>query len=202
MTRFQKLISFLLSVLSAAAVFVPASAPAHQPQEGLLHLSVGPYLYQTYVPPHYNTHIPMGLGFGLLVEGDVDKNGGIEMGLFYMRKAYFQALEDGPLVERVRRVHIPFGYRHWWSQRFSTGLSFYSSYSMGDPEPYLGSRKNGTSAAHRATKYGLDVSLLWDLAIWEDYTLIVDARLSLDFGSRGGEHSRHYGVLSGLKIKL
>ena len=187
-------------ILALTLLLYLSKAQGHLPEEGAIWLTAGPYVHQTFVPAHHKASMPVGLGYGVLVEGDIDKNGGIEMGLFYMRKSYFQA-GTPPITERIRRIHIPLGYRHWWSSRWSTGLSLYSSYSIGDPKPY-GSLLTGASAARRATQYGLDASVLWDFAIWQDYTLCLDARFSFALDPKQGERSNHYGVLAGVKFQL
>ncbi len=190
----------LLAVMLACGMG-GSKAWAHTPEDGAIWVTTGPYLHQTYVPSHYGATLPADLGYGVLVEGDIDKNGGIEVGIIFMRKSYFQA-GTPTFSERVRRLHIPLGYRHWWTSRWSTGLSLFSSYSMGDPEPYGTMEAQDSSAARRATQYGLDASVIWDVAIWKDYTLSLDGRLSIALDPKQGERSSHYGVLAGIKFKL
>lgn len=179
-------------------------ASAHQPQEGTLRVTFGPYLHRTYVPPSYDVTMSTNLGLGILVEADIDNNGGVEMGLFYMEKSYHQNYHGTEIVEAIKRIHIPIGYRHWWNDRISTGVGFYSSYSIGEPRPMdtpLGP-PDFNSAARRATKYGFDLSMIWDFFTVAEYALVLDARLSLALDSKSGEHSSHYGLMCGLKFPL
>lgn len=194
----RKLLILLFIVMS------PAVSLAHQPEEGKLMLTVGPHVHRTFVPPEYHITMTTNVGFGVLVEGDIDENGGLEVGLFYMKKSYHQNYHGTEFVESIKRIHIPVGYRHWWTTKFSSGLSFYSAYSIGDPRPLDVSQvpPGFQSAARKATKYGFDISMLWEVANLKDYTVVVDGRLSLALAPRSGEHSSHYGVMCGLKLPL
>lgn len=176
-------------------------AHAHEPVDGNVRAALGPFGYATH-EWHNNFESPFMGGAGLLVEGDLNKHGGLEVGLFYLNKV-FSVMKDGLTnTERAKRLYISMGYRHWWNKKYSWSAAFFSSYSMGDPEtirsdfPVGGAPK---TSASDMTEYGFDVSLQhepWSRGRW---AAIVDVRYSYSVTPKGFEDSNHYGVLLALK---
>lgn len=183
-----------------------AKSNAHQPEKGKVMASFGPYLYRTHVPSSYGTNPALLGGFGLLAEGDVDYNGGIEIGLFYMHKEYYR--RDGALLfaEKSKRIHINMGYRHWFNKAVSASLGFYSAYSMGDPErvhsDYNLKSEEPDTSAEDTTEYGFDASVLFDVMQTEHWSLFFDARYSHSVTSKINEEAHHYGIMVGCKLPV
>jgi len=176
----------------------------HQPREGDIRASVGPYWYRTDQRDHSFTPETQG-GFGLTVEGDVDSNGGIEIGVFYMRQ-FFSIQKDGrKLSEFGQRIYIVTGYRHWFSREFSLGAGFFSSYSMGDAEIVNSDFPQNTqpkTSASDVTEYGFDFSMQWEPLSRDRLALVVDARYSLSVTPKPGEASNFFGILVAFKYYI
>ncbi len=180
-----------------------ASAPvwAHTPREGDIRTSIGPYWYQTDRRDHTFSPETQG-GFGIITEGDVDDNGGIEVGVFYVRQ-FFSIQKDGrKLGEFGKRIYITLGYRHWFSRQFSTGVGFFSSYAMGDSEivnsDFAPNAQPKTSASD-VTEYGFDFSLQWEPLTRDRLALVFDARYSLSVTPKPGEAANFFGILVAFK---
>jgi hypothetical protein len=178
------------------------SAFAHQPQEGRVLGTFGPYIYQTEIThddADYDS--PILGGYGLIVEGGVDKRGGVEIALFYLHKVYIRTAGTNTIAEKMKRMAINIGYRHWFNESFSFGGSYYSSYSMGDPtlihSDFTGIAPQTT--AHRTAETGFDFSLQWEFYRKQDWMLIADARYSVSFNNRSGEDADIIGLLIGYK---
>src|ERR1043165_7776681 len=79
----------------------------HTPEEGSIYATLGPFLYKTaYEGKIPGVHSPFLGGFGLLVEGDVDKNGGLELGAIYQHKMYFRSQEGMVLAEKTKVLNV------------------------------------------------------------------------------------------------
>ena len=167
--------------------------------------TLGPYIYQTQTPRNFAIESPVMAGGGLLVEGGVDYNGGIEIGLFYIHQVYYREERSQILAEKVKRMHITLGYRHWFDPSFSAGVSFFSAYSMGNHKiiqrEALPSGATTTSAQD-ATEYGFDASLQWEF--WRDKhsAVLVDARYSYSVTKKSDEFGDHVGLLIGYKHSI
>jgi hypothetical protein len=181
------------------------SAHAHEPETGKVTATLGPYFYKTDLPPNSALQPPVKTGFGLLVEGDVDYHGGLEFGLFYLQLPYYIQEGDKILAEKIKRMHITMGYRHWFSSVFSAGLSFFSSYSMGDYQVIrrdpLPSGQSATSAEDTA-EYGFDASLQWEAWRDKESAVLVDGRYSYSVTSKPHERGNHYGLMIGYKHSI
>ena len=102
---------------------------AHSPEEGQIWATTGPFIYQTKTARSQPEKAPY-LGYGLIAEGDVDMNGGVEIALFYVDKLYFIEKGGDNVVEQIKRMYITTGYRHWFTNWFSFAGALFSSYSM------------------------------------------------------------------------
>ena len=109
------------------------TARAHQPQEGQILVSLGPTFYSTEpIDEAPQNDRKDRLGAMLLVEGDVDRNGGIEVSLGFQDKLYYKYKGGFFLAEEIKRLAIGAGYRHWFNPWFSVASHFVSLYSIGD----------------------------------------------------------------------
>jgi hypothetical protein len=177
------------------------TARAHVPADGNIRASLGPYGYATH-EWHNHFESPFMGGLGLLVEGDLNKHGGLEIGMFYINKVFSVTKDDQTVTERAKRIYISMGYRHWWNKKNSVSLAFFSSYSMGDPKTLHSDFPPGgapKTSASDMTEYGFDASYQhepWSAGRW---AAIVDLRYSYSVTPKGFEDSNHYGVLLALK---
>ncbi len=182
-----------------------ANSWAHTPDEGKITFSLGGYYYQPQWPSDVGVDPPVLRGAGLIAEGDLDKNGGIEIGFFHLSKVYLRTDGDDYLAERIQRMYITLGYRHWFERRFSGALAFFSSYSMGDPETYRSRQITGRvieTSARDITEYGFDFSVQWEFLYWNKVAFLLDGRYSLSVTSKTQEHSNFFGALILLKFEI
>jgi hypothetical protein len=170
---------------------------AHVPTEGKISASLGPFLHRTHNLSSQNRgYSPFLVGAGLLVEGDVDGSGGVEIGLFYNHKTYLRQFSDGQIVEKVHKVTVPIGYRHWFSESFSAALLFSTSYSMGDyVVVFSDTLSNETTSAREITEYGFEPSFQWEF--WRDnqFALVADGRYFISANSKSGEDANQFELL-------
>tara|TARA_B100001248_G_C27399710_1_gene469152 strand:+ start:16523 stop:17134 length:612 start_codon:yes stop_codon:yes gene_type:complete len=195
---------------SIILLLICAAAKAHEPVRGRISATVGPYLYQTHLKRNYpGFDSPERLGFGISVLGDVDKNGGIEAGMFYINKFFFRKADTLAVKEKVKRMYITLGYRHWFTSRFSFAGAFFSSYLMGDPvivqTDFVPKEASPATSALDNVDYGGDFSLQWE--VWRlkgemQPTFIIDLRYSISNTSRDHEDSDHRAVYFAYKQEV
>lgn len=176
---------------------------AHTPEEGQIWASTGPYFYQTKTSASQPEKAPY-IGYGLIAEGDVDYNGGVEIAIFYIDKLYFIEKSGDQVVEQIKRMFITTGYRHWFNKTFSFAGAFFSSYSMGDakvvvPSETLDSLKTST---RDVTEYGIDFSLHTEVWGNEDMAAVIDTRYSWSTTRNQGEDADVYGVALAFKYLI
>ena len=177
---------------------------AHTPIEGDVWATTAPFFYRTNSKHPVSKKSP-NLGLAIVAEGDVDYNGGVEIAMIFVDKTYISNAGDDTLAERIKRMHITTGYRHWFNPVVSAGLSFYSSYSMGDSQVILDDRSNGSdlrTSSRDITEYGFDFSLQWEFINRGNFAAIADARYSLSTSRKIHESADHYGVLLGVKYLI
>ena len=196
------MIRFSMSLILCASILGFAiSTAAHQPVDGDIHATFGWLAYQTHTLDHYWR--PQALvAPGLIAEGDLNSHGGLEISMFYLQNA-FSVKQDGRVVtERVKRVYIATGYRHWLNRKFSVALAFSSSYAMGDPRPVADDfplqTKPPTSASD-TTEYGMDLSLQYEPWRKDRVGFVLDARYGYSVTAKRHEDSNHYGVMLAFK---
>jgi hypothetical protein len=176
---------------------------AHSPEEGQIWVTTGPYFYQTKTSVPQPEKAPY-LGYGLIAEGDVDYNGGVEIALFYLDKLYFIEKGGDQVVEKIKRMFITTGYRHWFNRTFSFAGALFSSYSMGDPKIVVSpDTVDGLkTSARNITEYGMDFSL--QVEVWGNGVIaaVVDTRYSWSTTRNEGEDADVYGVTLAFKYLI
>lgn len=175
---------------------------AHQPKEGKVSATVAPYIYQNHNFSSSSLSAPIMLGGGLIVEGDVSSNGGIETSVNYLQKTYSRRVEGKYNVEKVKRMYVTLGYRHWFNPSVSTALAFYSAYSMGESSVIrtdFPHDERPASSADDIAEYGLDFSVLYEPWTNGTFAVTVDGRYSYSLTDKADEDGNHYGLLIGFK---
>lgn len=198
----KKLNTFLLTLLTVLA----ESSFAHTPKEGLIMATMGPFLYRTNFDSRYSeVNSPLLAGAGLVVEGDVDRHGGIELGAFYLHKDYFRREGQDVLQEKNKIMYITMGYRHWLNRQISGAAAFYSSYTMGDYRTLhsdFPADSPADTSARDTTDYGFDFSLQYEFFKHKNMLFVFDARYSLNVTPKFHEEADHYGAMIGVKYKV
>ena len=110
-----------------------SQSSAYVPNEGNVTATLGTFLYKNNFPDtKYGAHSPDFASLGLIALGDLNTTGSLEIAIFDLQKLYYREQAGFELVEQKEVIHITMGYRYWINPYFSSSLSFYSSYSMGD----------------------------------------------------------------------
>lgn len=181
-------------------MLVPLVSTAHQPRDGDVHGTFGSYVYRT-VPKGYGFESPTNGGLGLIANGDIDYNGGIELAFFYMHKVFSLKQDDHVITEVSKRISISSGYRHWFKPYLGVGLGFFSSYLMGSADILYNdfSGPAPKTSARDTTEYGFEFSVQAEPWRRGDWAAVVDARYALSVTPKPGEAADHYGVFIGVK---
>ena len=196
----------MCSLLAFLSIFTLSDQSyAHQPQEGKVLGTIGPFFSQTHAIHSQDvTNSPPSLGFGVLGEGDLSSMGGIEIGLFYSFKTYERVFGASHLVERVHKVEVPVGYRHWLLDNLSAGIAFSSSFSVGDPQVVYADASLGSEStlARDLTEYGINFSVQWEFWTNNLISLILDGRYSFSLSAKTSEDANQYGLMLGMKYLI
>lgn len=198
---------FILRFFIVAALLLHSiSSLAYAPTEGHVTSYFGPYLYKTnYTYSKPEIHSPELGGLGLVVNGDVNDKGSLEIGFFQINKIYVREDSGNFIAEQTALTHITMGYRRWFSEYFSTSLTFFSAYSMGSPKiihsDFSVGSEIGTSARD-TTEYGFDFAAQTELYSMQNYVVVLDARYSKSITNKKNENADHYGVMLGLRYTI
>lgn len=174
---------------------------AHQPKDGDIHVSTGPYITHNHVSDHSFETSTRG-GWSLLAEGDIDNNGGAEIGAQYIRQLYSVQKDGLVLDETCKRMYITMGYRHWFSPAISMAGAFFSAYAMGDPQTVrndFGNNNRPNTSAKDPVEYGFDFSVQVEPFRWGRWAIVTDLRYSLSVTSKPGESSNFLGAMINVK---
>ncbi len=189
----------LLLILSALTF----SANAHDPEQGQVWGTFGPYLYQTQ-RMHEQFDSPVLGSFSLLAEGDLTSHGGLELTLTYMNQIFAVEREDKKVIEKVKRMYIAMGWRHWFSRSFSMSPSFFSSYVMGDAVLVRNDFGNPVDPPHTSARdpvdYGFAVSAQYEAYSNGKFAVVLDGRYSYSVTPKPKEDMNTYGIFVGVKF--
>lgn len=187
-----------------AFFFLESAAFAHSPQGGDIWASTGPFLQQTQAPKDTEHNEPR-LGWGVIAQGDVDANGGVEIGLIYTDKTYILSHNQDLLTQRMKRMYVTTGYRHWFFAPISAALAVFSSYSMGDVKTLVETdptNEDLKTTAETITEYGLDVSLQWEVFAGDAVAVVADARYSKSLSAKKDEKADQVGAMLAFKYLI
>lgn len=181
-------------------------AEAYTPQEGNVTATVGTLIYKTnFRGSETGANSPSLAGVGLIALGDINSFGSLEIAMFDLHKVYFRDELGKYIAVEKEVIHITMGYRYWINPYFSSSLSFYSSYSLGDPRvvhsDFLPGAEIDTSA-NDTTEYGFDFALQADLWSSEKWAVTSEGRYSLSVTSKKNENADHYGIMVGLRYLI
>jgi len=176
---------------------------AYTAEEGKVTAAVGPYFYKTYfLGTEPNADSPYLGGLGLIALGDVNDTGSLEINAYFMRKLYIYTQDGGNFAEKTQQVQIGMGYHFWLSHYFSTALTLYSAYPIGEPEIVHNDFPQGsqeTTSAENKTNYGLDFSIQADLWSNDKFSVELAGDYALALPHKNSEHADHYGIFLGLR---
>ena len=188
-------------VLVFIFLLIPAVATAHQPAKGNIYVTLGPsILIADAEADYWGLENDPSYGLSLIVNGDVDRNGGLEVGMAYFNQLFFRDHEDQKTVGKAQRLHMNLGYRHWFVSSVSAGLLLVTHYSMGGVDEVASSDFSLLeTSGSEASDSGLSLSFQYEFSNKKDYAIIVDYRFTEMFHLPDGEESRSHMVTLGLK---
>jgi len=189
-------------VLSA----LPFSSWSYVVEQGNVSAIAGPYFYKTnFLNSPNGESSPTRTGIGIIALGDINKSGSLEVAGFYINKLFARNEMAEWVQEQSNLLHITMGYRHHLSERFSVSLTFFSSYTMGEPTTFgtkVASSPSVQTSARDITEYGLDFSLQTELFNHPVFALVLDTRYSASLTSKPNELADQYGVLLGIRYQI
>ena len=191
---------FLLAFVMSSKTF------AYTPAEGKISAVFGPYLYRTnFSGSDSGANSPYLGDVGLIAQGDLNSNGGLEIGLFHMNKLYFRQSNGSYVAEKTELIQIDLGYRYWLTHYIAAGLGFYSAYAIGTPAVEHSDFSIGANidtSAQDTTEYGFDFSLQGEVWSQGNFSVILDARYVQSVTNKQNESGNHYAFLVGLKYLI
>ncbi len=197
---------FILVKFFSVVFLVCSSALAYTPSEGNVTATLGTFGYKTNFSGSASGAASRNLaGLGLIALGDLNDIGSLEIAMFDLHKVYFREESGKYIAEEKEVIHITMGYRYWINPYFSSSLSFYSSYSLGEVRLVHSDFAPGTeidTSARDTTEYGFDFALQGDIWSSEKWAVIGEARYSLSVTSKKSEQSDHYGVMLGVRYQI
>ena len=193
------------SILTAI-LFYSISSLAYAPEEGNITSYFGPYLYKTnFKGSDTGAKSPLMLGLGLVVNGDVNSKGSLEIALFLLNKTYYREEAGKFIAEQTDLTHFTMGYRRWFTDSFSSSLSFSSGYSMGTSRIIHSDFPVGAeidTSAKDTVEYGFDLSIQKELIKYPAYVVVIEARYSMSVTNKKNENSDQFGVLLGFRYSV
>lgn len=175
----------------------------YTPKEGNITANIGPFIYKTnFRGSDSGIQSRVLSGTGVLVNGDINQNGALEIGLFYMDKYFFREKDGLYKAENTDLIHITMGYRRFISSLLSVSLSLYSSYSLGDPHISANEfppDQDVDTSARDITEYGLDIAAQYELWSLDRFAIVTDLRYAYSLTNKLSERSDHYGAFITLR---
>lgn len=179
------------------------SAYAYDAADGNITITTGAFVYRTLFPDTENGVTSGYHGdLGLILNGDLDNKGSLEIAMFHMNKLYSREEEGKTQVEQTQVMHISMGYRRWVHPYLSGALGFYSAYPMDDTKVVHTDFAPGTeikTSARDKTEYGFDFSIQSE--VWSNnvISVVADARYAWSVTNQPHENGDHYGVMLAVK---
>ncbi|OYZ21201.1 MAG: hypothetical protein B7Y39_09695 [Bdellovibrio sp. 28-41-41] len=176
---------------------------AYTPKEGNVTANLGPFIYKTnFRGSDSGIQSPIKTGIGLLVNGDINENGALEIGIFYLDKYFFREKDSLYLAENTDLIHITMGYRRFLTSKLSSSLTLFSSYSVGDPHIFrteFPPDQEVDTSARDITEYGFDLAVQYELWEAERIAVVSDIRYSYSVTNKLNERGDHYGTFISLR---
>lgn len=167
---------------------------------------IGPFIHKpNFVNPPKGVGTPILGGLGVMALGDLNDQGSLEVGIFFLSKTFFREEPPDYLAENIRQVHVTMGYRYWINRIFSASLSFSSAYPVGDYTTVHNGVVTGKfmdTSARDLTEYGFDFSIQSEVWNYKQYGFVLDTRYSRSVTAKDNEKADHYGILLGFRYMV
>ncbi len=198
--------TFIFLVFIIFCVLHPTGAKAYQPKSGSIAATFGTYIYRANFNAPAESNNPVLAGNALIVNGDVSNSGSLELGMYYGHHLYSRREDNLMIIEKVKRLHFTMGYKWWLARPYSLSLTFFSTYSIGDPTlEYSNLSATDTyfpTSAQKPVQYGFDVSLQYDIWEKDKFAVISQARFAYPTTRESNEKSDQYGIVLGIRYQL
>lgn len=146
------------------------------------------------------------IGFGGLVEANVNGFLGVETGALFIKRQYEYSNSGASLVQQVDRLHIPVIAKFWPTNYVSLGVGPFVSFKTGsvDTNLNIGGVDLGTvqTSANDKVEFGFDLTAALNLSVAEKTGVFIEARYSSPFEQQNSEDYEELSALAGVKIQL
>jgi len=198
--------TFIFFVFFIFSFLFSTKSNAYKPKSGSVNATFGSYIYRANFNAPAESNNPILAGNALIVNGDVSHSGSLELGMYYGHHLYSRSEDHLLIIEKVKRLHFTMGYKWWLRQPYSVSLTFFSTYSIGDPSLEY-SNLGPTdiyfpTTAQKPVEYGFDLALQYDLWEKEKYAVISQIRYAYPITRESNEKSDQYGIVIGLRYQL
>lgn len=181
--------------LLLCALLFSSKTFAYVPEEGKVTGTFGPLASVTdFRGSPAGDDTPWYGGFGIIANGDAYSGGGLEIGMFYLTKAYVREDMGKYLAEKTRLLHITMGYRWWLNELYSVSAALSSGYPMGDPERLFNEFPSGAepdTSARDIVEYGIDFSAQAELWARGPNSIVLDLRYGASLTPKKSEEANH-----------
>lgn len=195
-----KVILFILSFTLMLAL--TSRAYAYIPLRGNVHATLGPYIFQTNYNGDEAMTSPNTNGVAVMLLGDVNEHGSLEIATIHMNKMYFRKDNGRLIVEKVPTIHVSMGYRHWYNRKLSASLALFTSYPLEEADVIHNEFPAGQqipTTARENSETGLDLGM--EAELWSEgrYAVFMGGRYSWSLTKKSDESADQYGVLLGVR---
>lgn len=192
-----------ISVFLLTLLLMPTAVFAYSPKEGNVSATLGMLAYRTNFESSPSGAVaPVQFNFALVVSGDINDRGALEIGVYHMTKQYFRDLNSYFVGQEIETIEITMGYRQWITPSISASIAFSSAYSLGYirtiHDDFVPNPPIDTSAGDNV-EYGFHFSAQADLFTIGRFTGSLSALYSLSVTAKPNERADHYGALVGLR---
>lgn len=180
-------------------------AQAYEPKTGNITATLGPIASQLNMNRKpKGTNNPIMGGFGIVANGDLSHSNSLETAIFYSPRLYYRTHDDFEVIEKVKRVHITLGHRWYLNRYLSTSAGFFSSYAIGDSQPYFTNKPQDPNniidtSADDLTEYGVDLAVQSDIWFDKKIAVVAEARYSVGLTPKSNESTDHYALMLGIR---
>lgn len=192
-----RLFFFILIILTS--IFNSITSFAYSPQEGNINALLGFHTYRTiFRDEDDGAKSRWMMSPALIAQGDIDEKSTLEVSISGLNKVYFRRVGGDILAEQRSLLDIAMGYRRWFSKYWSWGITFFSTYPIGDyftAHPLDAGIAPQPTTAQVVTPYGFHFSLQYEAWSYKKMGIVVDARYSSLVTAKLREDAEHFGVM-------
>lgn len=168
---------------------------SYTPQEGTIIGSFGPAIFSG-----LGKNSSSKAGLGLLIQGDVNHRGGLELGLYHYQHVYSLKYFGREKIEKINRINLTMGYRYWPYDVWGLSFAFSSAYAFGDKEIIKNDFQDSEGVATTAAKiseHGFIMSSIFDIWSFRHHAIHIHTFYHYSLNTNFGESADLYGLMIG-----